>query len=324
MRWRFLAKITLKDIADATGFSIAKVSRAINETGAINDSDKTLIIQKAMELGYDFRVKKANEAKPKIAVVVPRFDSYTTSKFIQQLNDKLINENYIIDYYTIAGTNKEDSELLEELADKDYKVIIYKPLRVNDSVQGVINNYDIPIFSFGQVYGNCININYNNFQLLYDMTSIAIKERKCRRLLYIGTYKTDVEVGIKRLDGFLKAVSDYNASYQYRECVCDIDSSYELCESINFENFDAILCATDNLALGVHRALMDKKIVLGKDIKLSGVGDNKVGRIVTPSLTTVSLNMEKVVEIILERLKNNDFAASNYTVPYEIIRRESL
>lgn len=319
-----MAKITLKDIAGTTGFSIAKVSRAINETGAINDIDKDLIIQKAAELGYDFKVKKSADLKSKIAVVVPRFDSSQTSKFIQNLNDKLINENYIIDYYTIAGTNKEDSELLEDLADKDYKVIIYKPLRVNDNVQGVINSYDIPIFSFGQVYGNCININYNNFQLLYDITSVAIKENKCKKLLYIGTYKTDVEVGIKRLDGFLKAVSDHNASYQYRECVCEIDSSYELCESINLEGFDAILCATDNLALGVHRALLDRKLIPGKDIKLSGVGDNKVGRIVTPSLTTVSLNLEKVVEIILERLKNNDFSATNYTVPYKIIRRESL
>ncbi|MFS0779955.1 LacI family DNA-binding transcriptional regulator [Neobacillus sp. 3P2-tot-E-2] len=321
-----MAKVTLKEIADATGFSVAKVSRAVNETGAIKKVDKEKILKVAEELGYNCKSKQAkNEPceNSDIAVLIPRFDSYQTSDFIQNLNSILLQKQYKIDYYTVEGTPLEESKLLRSIINKNYSAIVYKPLRVHEEVQAVINESMVPIFSYGQVYGNCININYNNFSLMYDLTKIAIENRS-RKILYIGTFKTDIEVGFKRFEGFLQAVTESEVSYQYMECRCDIEESYKLSKTTDFSLYDAVICATDNLALGIHRGLLEKNIWPGKNILLSGVGNNKITRVVTPSLTTVDLDKNSVVEFILERLVKEQFTSVNYIVPYEIIRRESM
>lgn len=322
----FMAKVTLKEIADATGFSVAKVSRAVNETGAIKKEDKEKILKVAEELGYNIKVKETDNApseSSKIAVLIPRFDSYQTSDFIQRLNCKLLQKQYTIDYYTVVGSPLEESKLLRSIIEKNYSAIVYKPIKVHSDVQAVINESTVPIFSYGQVYGNCININYNNFSLMYDLTKVAIKNNS-RNILYIGTFKTDIEVGFKRFEGFLQAVTESEVSYHYMECKCDIEDSYKLSKTIDFSLYDAVICATDNLALGIHRGLFERNIMPGKDILLSGVGNNKITRVVTPSLTTVDLDKNGVVEFILERLTKEQFTSVNYLVPYEIICRESM
>ncbi|MDP4087164.1 MAG: LacI family DNA-binding transcriptional regulator [Bacillota bacterium] len=321
-----MAKVTLKEIADATGFSLSKVSRAINETGAIKKEDKDIILKAAEELGY--RIKNSLkddeiDEKSNIAVIIPRFNSYSTSDFIQRINDRLLEKQYKVDYYTVAGSTLDEWELLERTIKKNYAAILYKPLRIDTKVQAVINSSHVPIFSYGQVYGNCININYNNFALMYDMTKIAL-ENNSKNILYIGTFKTDIEVGFKRFEGFLQAVTEGGVSYHYQECKCDIDDSYKLSKSIDFNLFDTVICATDNLALGIHRGLLERGIIPGKNIFLSGIGNNKITRVVTPSLTTIDLDKDSVVDFIIERLVNKEFTSINYIVPHKVVRRESM
>ncbi|WP_054750040.1 LacI family DNA-binding transcriptional regulator [Lacticaseibacillus thailandensis] len=173
-----MSKVTLKDIAKETGFSVSKVSRAISGTGAIKEEDQKIILQTAQRLGYKTSVVSSKSDSEnlldRIAVLIPKFNAYLTSDFIQRLNDRLLKNGYVVDYYTVEGSTRPEAELLQFIINKGYKAIIYKPRRVRKDVQAVINTTSTPIFSYGQVYGNCININYDNSRMMYEMTNIAI------------------------------------------------------------------------------------------------------------------------------------------------------
>lgn len=319
-----MKKVTLKDVANSTGFSLSKVSRAINSTGAINDEDRFKIISVAKEMGYVMKNEPnlfVNDTE-KVAVLIQKFDSYSVSYFLQYLNNNLLQNNIQVDYYTVEGAQCSEAELLEKVIEKNYRAIIYKPLKVYDSVQAVINQATTPIISFGQVYGNCININYDNKQLMQDMT-MALYNADCRNFLYIGTFKNDIEVGARRFEGFLEIATEKDLIYRYLECKCDIDSSYELSGEVDFSEYDAVVCATDNLALGVHKRLLENKIVPGTDILLTGAGNNKITRAVTPELSTIDLDKDFVATLIVALLVEGKFQKKNYVAPHSLCLRKT-
>ncbi|MFC6177655.1 LacI family DNA-binding transcriptional regulator [Companilactobacillus huachuanensis] len=320
-----MGKITLKDIAQETGYSISKISRAISGSGAINNDDKQKILATARKMGYKTTTVELAEENnsAKIGVLIPRFDAMLTADFIQRLNDRLLEMGFIVDYYTVEGSTMEEPDLLRYVLDHNYKAVIYKPRQVKRDVQAVINTSKTPIFSYGQVYGNCININYDNSKMMYEMTNIAIN-KGAHSILYVGTFKDDIEVGYKRFDGFMKAVTEHNVTYHYLESACDIDASYEMAKKMDFSNYDAVITANDKLALGVFRYLSENNIIAGKDIILSGVENYDETRTVSPSLTTVKLDNDAVVDKIVDKLDKNDFNAENQIVPYTILRRDSL
>lgn len=319
-----MKKVTLKDIAEHTGFSVSKVSRALNETGAINPEDKRAILEVAAELGYISK-KGASELfirqkQERVAVLIQKFDSYSVSFFLQRLNNYLLDNDFLVDFYTVEGSRLAEADLIQYILEKNYKILIYKPLKVYDEVQAVINSSSIPIVSFGQVYGNCININYDNKRVMIDVTNM-IADQQCHNVLYIGTFKNDIEVGARRFEGFLEVATMRDLSYQYLECKCEIEASYQLSKQIDLKEYDAVICATDNLALGFHKRMLEMGIVPGKDILLTGVGNNKISKAVTPELTTVELDKEYVADLITNILLEERFRNKNYFAPHALLKR---
>ena len=80
-------RVTLVDIAKATGYSVNSVSRALMDASDISEATKTKIVKKANELGY---IPNLNAASLKKG----------NSKIIGILYDDLLNPNFnTIIYY---------------------------------------------------------------------------------------------------------------------------------------------------------------------------------------------------------------------------------
>jgi len=89
---------------------------------------------------------------------------------------------------------------------------------------------------------------------------------------------------------------------------------------------EAIVCANDDMALGVAKCLRRKGIKPGKDICITGFDNLMMGLVTEPSLTTVDANPEelsaKAVHVLCDNL-GKSLKAKNYVIDTHMLKRES-
>lgn len=90
---------------------------------------------------------------------------------------------------------------------------------------------------------------------------------------------------------------------------------------------DAIFCADDVIALGALRRLRELRRHVPQDIAVVGMDDIDLGKVSTPTLTSVSLLASErgrvAAELLFERLRNPGLEPRKVTVMPKLIVRES-
>ena len=102
----------------------------------------------------------------------------------------------------------------------------------------------------------------------------------------------------------------------------------EMCiRDSTYENRDAVICAADEMAIGVLQYLRKENISVPKDILVTGHGDSELSRVTAPTLTTVHYDYEEsgklAAEMLLELLDTGRTEKDEIKMGYYIIENES-
>ena len=95
--------------------------------------------------------------------------------------------------------------------------------------------------------------------------------------------------------------------------------------ALDFDKPTALVCASDEVAMGACRAITDRALQPGTDIAVTGFDDIQLARFVTPSLTTVRQPMDRLGRTAAELLQRllDDEPAESLTLPSELVIRAS-
>ena len=89
----------------------------------------------------------------------------------------------------------------------------------------------------------------------------------------------------------------------------------------------AIFCGNDSIAMGVYKAIREKKLKISEDISVVGFNDLKISQYMTPPLTTLRVNTkiiaEETLNALLELIENNRSYRKKVLLEVELIERES-
>ena len=90
---------------------------------------------------------------------------------------------------------------------------------------------------------------------------------------------------------------------------------------------DALVCASDLLAIGALRTLRDLGVGVPEDVAVVGWDDIVDGRYCSPSLSTVAPNLpvlaEQTLDALIRRIEGDRTPGRNVLVPHELVIRES-
>ena len=94
------------------------------------------------------------------------------------------------------------------------------------------------------------------------------------------------------------------------------------------KDIDAILCATDTIALGAIKYLNEKGIKIPDDIAVAGFGESKPSSILSPSLTTVHFYYRECgvegATYLLDKINKPDIPDKAMKLGFEIIKNQSV
>lgn len=307
---------TIKDIAKATGLSIATISKYING-GKLKEKNRVLVEKAVKDL--DYKVSNiARSLKTKktmtIGVCLPLLESLFFTKIISIIEDILLSNGYS----TIICDYREDKQLerkrLEFLMSKNVDGIIMIPssLSAND-VRDVITN-DTPFVLLDRSIKDltCDSILVDNINAAYQSVEELIVRK--HRLIGIIVGPEIILTAKERLKGYDRALEDYGIKKDPQLVKIGdnkIESGYRLLNELMDKDKppSAVVVTNYEMTIGAMIAINERNISIPDELSFLGFDNMQLSQIVKPRLTLVIQPMERIgvlaAETLLKRLSGN-------------------
>lgn len=306
---------TLKELSERTGYSTATISRVLNGDASFSvpEAVKRRILEEADKANYrETRSRRGRTPKNLLRIGVA--EMLTPA---QQLNDP---------YYLYLG-----NYVRQGCIDKKYVRIPLEPrgegfaLPRNEKLDGIIA---IGYFSIAQIDSlsklsqNVVFIDSSPFESKFDSVVVGYELGVSLALEYL------VKLGHRQI-GFVGPVWKYNdrrqdalevrrqlfikrmeARRKYDpalmiDCTMDIGATVEAWKKYLSEGRPlpgAVLCANEENAVGTLNYLQQQGYLIPEDISVISFNDTPRSELVSPSLTSVSINTKEMAETALRML----------------------
>lgn len=333
---------TIKDIAEATNFSISTISRVLNydPTLSVTYQTKKKIFETAEKLNYTKHIAKKQK----------REENQINLAIIQWLDTK--EEIDDIYYMSIRiGAEKRASELGYNL--------IKTSTRENgipDNVEGIlaIGKFDQEeVNRIAELHKNVVFIgtNYplNHFDTINgdfaQAAEVALNhlfEQGHRKIGFIGAenkenlhgYRPYKSPAIYTFVDIMKHNQLFNEEFFFFRDTADsnIHVGYELMqEALKKQGADfptAFFVVNDAMVIGCLNALKEHHLSVPDDVSLISINDLSISQFMTPALTTVKICTEEMGEVgintLKERLENENPVAKRITLSSKLVIRETV
>lgn len=323
-------KITIQDIANMANVSKSSVSRYLNN-GYISEENAKKIQAAIEKTGFEtnFFAKRLKTKKSGlIGIVIPRIDSVTVGKFLTGVNKKLKEKFYQgVILISELDIEKELSNI-NSLNQQGVDGIIINSMAITKKHIELISRLRIPTIFSGQKNEFVNYIKIDDYEAGKIMGNY-FKYKGHKNIVFLGVNEWDKAVGVDRKNGFIDAVKENNpeCNVEFVETDFSFISAYNKASEVLKSKPTAIVCATDNICLGILRYLHENNIKVPDEISVAGFGGYDVGSVSYPTLTTVAFDYEligvKAAQGILDLIEGNKLENNN-DVSLELIERESV
>lgn len=320
---------TIADIASIAGVAKSTVSRYLNG-GSVSEKTRKKIEQVIKEHHYvpntfaqSLKAKKTNI----IGTVVPRLDSFASSQTLIGIDEELRNVNY---HMLISNTSQDferEIEAIYNFARQKVSGIILLAAQVKDEHLKAVKDSGVPVLLVGQQHPDLHSLVHDDYRAGY-MIGRHVLEKGHRRIAYLGVTEKDISVGIRRKEGFKKSLEGSSCYVQYYETGFKMKEAMVTAAHILEEyNPSIIVCATDNIALGVMKAAYLKQINIPKELSVTGFGGYDVTEIIHPTLTTVQFQYKEAGKLAAQnivRLVREEEIKDITMMDFVLLDRESV
>lgn len=332
-------KVTISDIADAAGVSIATVSRAFNNKGNIKQSTKNLIYEVARKLGYKIPVHleytdfSDSENNRNILMLVPQLSNPFYTLIFDGAQDIAFKHGYRL----MISQPPKDS-----LASKDYLL----QLGNSSPFAGLILLQTIPEdVAFLYKQSGLPFVQCSEFSEDYDTSYISIDDVLAAKnateyLISIGRTKIafinsplTYKYAREREEGFCSAMKqaslDINPDWLYHLPDISFDVAFssvmQLLQQPNIPN--AIFTVSDVYAAAAIKAATRLGLRVPQDIAVVGFDDIEISTMIEPSITTVSQPRYQLgslsCNILIDHINNPNAGSQKILLDTHLIMRES-
>lgn len=274
--------MTINDIANKAGVSLATVSRVLNNSGYVSNDTRKKVMEAVEQLGYIpngiERSFSKNEASS-IAILVPDITNSYFGEIIKGISEVAEEKDLnVILFNTDDNLNKE-LRALKTLKTQKIKGIIMTPgFGGNDFNSEYLNMLETPevplvLVAASIKYSKFNGVFVDNIKGAFDAANYFIKEGHTNIGIITGNLNS--EPAMNRLIGYKKALAYNNIEFK-EEFVFEGDykmsTSYEITKEIlKYENRPtALLISSNMMTLGCIKAVLDFNKKIPEDLAIIG------------------------------------------------------
>ena len=145
--------VTIKDIAQATGLSIATISKYLNNI-KIKEENRILIEKTICELDYkpNRSAQKLRSKKTKtIGIIISDLGNYFWGPLITSVTNYFMKYGYTVITCSFYCSSEKEYEVIQEVITQNYDGIIMLTNGTDDSMYHLLQEADIPVVLLDQI-----------------------------------------------------------------------------------------------------------------------------------------------------------------------------
>lgn len=329
-------KVTIKDVAQKSGVSIATVSRVINGSKRVSDEIKEKVISVIKETGYKPNPVARSLVMKKsklIGVIVPNISNFFIGEILNGIEEISKSYQYDIILCSTQGKMEQEIRYLELLSAKQVEGIIFMSWKLQAEVIEHIANVEIPIVLINRNTSRLTipSVSIDNYKAAYELTNYLINKGHKTIALIRNSIDNDA-FGLEQYKGYKQSLKENNIELNknyVRYGEFSMDNSYKIVRHFVEEDDlpTAIFATSDIMAIGAINALIDSGYKVPEDISVVGFNDTKLASLYRPKLTVIHQPLFAIgsvaVKMIIQRINNRSLKDSRVILPHKLIERES-
>lgn len=336
-----MAHVSIKQVAEIAGVSIATVSRCINNPTQVKERTRVKVQAAILETGYSpntiaqsFRRGRTNV----IMVVLPSIGDPFFTAVMQGIRSVVAEHDYSI---LISETNfntmtAEEVGAMMVSRQADGFILLASIFPFGNETLTTANKRFQPVVigceTISASLADIPSVHIDNMAAAQEATDFLISKGH-RKIAFISGQSTslltkDRESGYRL--AMKKAQMDIEDGWVV-EGNLSIEGAGKACRQLlnHPDRPTAIFCATDEMAFGCMHEISNQGLSIPQDISIMGFDDIRYASVMEPALTTVSQPARQIGErVAIRLLKAIETGAqpNNQPVilPHKLIIRESV
>ena len=308
---RKMGRVSIRDIAAATGYSPATVSNVLNKKGNVGAKASSIILDAVQRMGYH----RANQLERVIFAVarvtgrivdVSPFHPGVYAGIERGAKELSLKASMTTLDLTTPSTRKDAVAELAQNANAG--VILLATEMISDDEYALFEDFDLPLVVLDgwsdKLALDCVTI--ANEPAAYRATTL-LAEKGHERIGYVGS-RMRIKNFPQRERGFRHVLEDMCLPFDEKNRIL-VDPSpeqgyLELCTWLddNPPLPTAFFCDNDLVAAALIRALNVHGIRVPDDVSVMGFDDEQLCQVIQPTLSSVHVPRHKMGEMAVRRL----------------------
>lgn len=326
---------TVYDIAKEVGVSASTVSRALNNSGYVSAEKRKLILETAKNLNYEpnrvarsLRTRKTNL----LAFGIPNMSDPFFSELVTHMQPNLAKHGYDLLAYPTGGKLEKEEKLisLAEQRQVDGIFIVPQSLTEEDFVEVAVRKIPCVVFD-SRNQPSVDTVSSNDRMGSFEAVNHLI-EMGHTKIGFIGYKMNAIE---ERLKGYEMALSARGITVDPEWIIIgnrlsEMDELIE--EFIQKEpELSAYFCVADIVGVKCILSAQELGFNIPKDKSVMGFNDDFIAKVVSPQLTTMALEPERLgaqaSRILLHRInpkQTEEQALEHIRIAPKLVVRDSI
>ena len=327
---------SIKDVAREAGVSIATVSRVLNDIDVVNEDTKKKVLDAISKLGYRpnivARSLKTQRTKT-VGILVPDISSGFYPEIVRGAED-VAN---IYDYNVILCNSdfdiEKEKEYLRVLREKMVDGVIYMSSSLQQETLDIINELNLTtvLVETKDKEESLPSVTIDNTKASKEATNYLL-DKGLSKIAFAGAKKENMNAWGDRYIGYGEALNDKGINVDESLVYfggLKVKGGYEAVKYFedNNKEYDAVVCASDEIAMGVINALRERGKKVPEDVSVIGFNDNIMASVFYPKITTIkqpSYDMGSVaMRMLIKMLSKRELGESQFVLDYTLEERDS-
>lgn len=328
----------IKDVAALAGVSLKTVTNVVHERPYVKDETRARVQAAIDQLEYQPSLvgrQLQSGRSHMITLAVPRIDEPYLGALAHQLIAAAAPRGYTVVMDETGGRPEREEQAARGYPGHNIDGVIYSPLALDPGLMAQMSQ-DTPMVLLGKALpeSRADYVAIDNEASAREVVDHLL-ERGCQRILFLGGQPgrwtgvgelraAAIESHLRGLGRSRAAAGVVTTSGRFTR---DEGARRVSEEMSRIRGCDALVCASDLLALGAIWALEQAGLRVPDDVAVVGWDNIEDGRYHSPSLTTVAPDLaalaDKAVDALINRIEGNQEPSTTFVVPHRLLVRES-
>lgn len=332
-----MGKLTIKDIARLAGVSPTTVSLILNHKGE-RFSDETIkkVLKIVEETNYypDFfaqnLVSKNNKT---IGVIIPTLGDLFFDGLFEGIEKVASERGYSVILFNSGNSKEKEDRGLDFMLSRSVSGIILATPHILDHERFALIRKRCPIL----LMDRGITPRLEGQIAVDELGGMAEAMDKLsalghRRIAYIRENQSYYNLQ-SRFDGYRQGIQRHHLDDDPSLIITadlSVEGGYEATKKLleAGQEFTALCCANDYIAVGAYRALLQAGKKIPDDISVLGFDDIDIAAYITPALSTVKQTIDELgmeaASALIKKIEHPETALENKTFSTHLKMRESI